>query len=80
MLIKNNLQLLEKNCKRKEGTADAYRVDEIDVDSYFFSNFLNVLTQNNRIILFCKGLEYATFSIRKFEHDDYITKQSFDLS
>ena len=36
MLIKNHLQLLEKIYKRKEGIADAYRVDEIDVDSYFF--------------------------------------------
>ena len=35
MLIKNHLQLLEKIYKRKEGIADAYKVDEIDVDSYF---------------------------------------------
>ena len=40
MLIKNHLQLLEKIYKRKEGIADAYRVDEIDVDSYFFLQFL----------------------------------------
>ena len=80
MLIKNHLQLLEKIYKRKEGIADAYRVDENDVDSYFFYNFLDVFTQNNRIIRFSKGLEYATFSIKKFEYDDYITKQSFDLS
>ena len=57
---------LEKNYKRKEWIADAYRVDEIDVDSYFFYNFLDVFTQNNRIIRFNKGLEYATFSITKF--------------
>ena len=80
MLIQNHLQLLEKIYKRKEGIADAYRVDEIDVDSYFFLNFLDVFTQNNRIIPFRKGFEYATFSVRKFEYDDYITKQSFDLS
>ena len=36
MLIKNQLQFLEKIYKRKEGIADDYRVDEIDVDSYFF--------------------------------------------
>ena len=42
MLIKNHLQLLEKIYKRKEGIADAYRVDEIDVDPYFFYNFLDV--------------------------------------
>ena len=51
-LIKNHLQLLEKIYKRKDGIADAYRVDEIDVDSYFFYNFLDVFTQNNRIIRF----------------------------
>ena len=45
MLIKNHLQFLEKNYKRKEGIADAYRVDEIDVDSYFFYNFLDVYSK-----------------------------------
>ena len=80
MLIKNHLQFLEKIYKRKEGIADAYRVDEIDVDSYFFYNFLDVFTQNNRIIGLSKGFEHATFSIKKFEFDDNITKQSFDLS
>ena len=80
MLIKNHLQLLEKIYKRKEGSADAYRVDEIDVYSYFFYNCLDVFTQKNRIIRFSKGFEYATFSVEKFEYDDYITKQSFDLS
>ena len=44
MLIKNHLQFLEKIYKRKEGIADAYRVDEIDVDSYFYYNFLDVFT------------------------------------
>ena len=80
MLIKIHLQFLEKIYKRKEGIADAYRVDEIDVDSYFFYNFLDVFTQNNRIIRLGKGFEHAAFSIKKFEYDDYITKQSFDLS
>ena len=78
MLIKNHLQLLEKIYKRKEGIADAYRVDEIDVDSYFFYDILDVFTQNNRIIRFSIGFEYATFSIKQFEYDDYIKKQSFD--
>ena len=80
MLIKNHLQLLEKIYKRKVGIADAYKVDEIDVDSYFFYNFLDISVQNNRIFRFSKGFESATFSIKKFKYDDYITKQSFDLS
>ena len=78
--IKNHLQLLERIYKRKEGIADAYKVDEIDVDSYFFYNFLDICVQNDRIIRFSKGFEYATFSIKKFNYDDYITKQSFELS
>ena len=65
MLIKNHLQLLEKNHNRKEGIADAYRVDENDVNSYFFYNFLDVFTQNHRIIRFSKGFEFATLSIKK---------------
>ena len=73
MLIKNHLQLLEKIYKRKGGVADAYRVDEIDVDSNFFYNFLDVFTQNNGIIRFKKRFEYATFSIKKFNFDDNIT-------
>ena len=80
MLIKNHLQLLEKIFKRKEGIADAYRVDEIEVGPYFSYIFLDVFTHNNRVIKFSKGIEYGTFSIKKFEYDNYITKISFDLS
>ena len=75
----NHLKLLEKIYKRKEGIADAYKVDEIDVDSYFFYSLLDICVQNNRKIRFSKGFEYATFSIKKFKYDDYITKQSFGL-
>ena len=45
-----------------------------------FYNCLDICVQNNRIIRFGKGLEKATFSIKKFKYDDKITKQSFDLS
>ena len=78
MLIKNHLQLSEKIYKRKR-IADAYRVDEIDVDSYFFYNLFDVFTQNNRIIRFSTAFDYTTFSIKKFDHDEYIN-QSFYLS
>ena len=80
MLIKNQLQLLAKIYKRNEGIADAYKFDAIDVDSYFFYNFLDFCVQNNRTIRFSKRFEYATFSIKKLKYDDYIAKQSFDLS
>ena len=53
---------------RKESIPDAYKIDEIDVDSYFFYNFLEIFKKSNRIIRFSKGLEYATFPIKKFEY------------
>ena len=80
MLIKNHLQILRKIYKRKEGIPDAYKIDEIDVDSYFFYNFLDIFTKSNIIIRFSKGLEYATFSIAKFDYEEFIAKQSSDLS
>ena len=45
-----------------------------------FYNFFDICVQNNRIIRFSKGFQYATLSMKKFKFDDYITKQSFDLS
>ena len=39
MLIKNHKQILENVYKRKEGITDAYKIYEIDVDSYFFKIF-----------------------------------------
>ena len=41
MLIKNHLELLEQVYKRREGIADADKIDATDVDSYFFYNFLD---------------------------------------
>ena len=41
---------------------------------------MDIFTKSNRIIRFSKGLEYATFSIKKFEYEEFIAKQSFDLS
>ena len=80
MLIKNQLELLEKIYKRKEGIADAYKVDEIDAGFQFFYNFLDICVQNNRIFRFSKGFENATFSIKNFKYDDYIMEQSFDFT
>ena len=65
MLNINHLKVLEKICKRKEGIPDAYKIDKIDVDSYFFYIFFDIFTKSNRITQFSKGLEYATFSTKK---------------
>ena len=80
MLIKNHLKFLEKNYKRKEGIPDAYKIDEIDLDSHFFYNLFDIFTKSNRIIRFSKDLAYATFSIKRIEYEDFIAKQSFHLS
>ena len=52
MLINNHLQIFEKIYKRKEGIPDAYKIDEIDVDSYLFFQFFghfHKIQQNNPI-------------------------------
>ena len=41
---------------------------------------MDIFTKSNRIIRFSKGLEYATFSIKEFEYEEFIANQSFDLS
>ena len=46
MLIKNHLQILEKIYKRKKGITDAYKIDEIDVDSYTFFTIFWTFSQN----------------------------------
>ena len=78
MLIKNHLQILEKIYRRKEGIPDSNKIDEIDVISYFFYNFLDIFTKSNRITRFSKRLEYATFSIKKFsiEYEEFIASLS----
>ena len=41
---------------------------------------MDIFTKSNRIIRFSKGFEYATFSNKKIEYEEFIAKQSVDLS
>ena len=43
-------------------------------------NFSDIFTKSKRKIQFRKGLEYAKFSIKKIEYEDFIANQSYDLS
>ena len=45
-----------------------------------FLQFLGPFTKSNRTIRFSTFVEYATFSIKKFEYEEFFPKQSFDLS
>ena len=56
MSIKKHLSFLELLYKKKEKIPIDFLSDEIDIDSYFFHNFLNVFNLQNRDIRLSKGL------------------------
>ena len=47
---------------------------------YFFDNFLDVFTVQNRVIRLSKGLFRETYSIKKFTFDSHIAYQNFKLT
>ena len=57
-----------------------FLIDEIDVDSCFFHNFLDVFIVQNRVIRLSKGLFRETYSIKEFTFDSHIAYQSFKLT
>ena len=57
-----------------------FLIDEIDVDSYFFHNFLDVFIVQNRVIRLSKGLFRETYSIKEFTFDPQIAYQCFKLT
>ena len=67
-------QILEKIYKGKEGILDAYKIDEIDVDSYFFYNFLDILIQHNTKLT---KLTYIHIFLQIFGH--FNPTEKFDL-
>ena len=80
MSIKKNLSFLELLYKKKEKIPIGFLIDEIDVDSYFFHNFLDVFIVKNRVIRLSKGLFRETYSIKEFTFDSHIAYQSFNLT
>ena len=56
MSINKHLNFLELLYKKKEKIPCDFLFDEIDVDSYFFHNFLDVYIVQNRVTRQSKGL------------------------
>ena len=75
-----NLIFLELLYKIKEKIPLDCLIDEIDVDSYFFHNFLDVCVVANRVLRLSKCLFRETCSIKEFTFDPYIAYQSFKLT
>ena len=57
-----------------------FLIDEIDVDFYFFNNFLDVYDVQNRVLRLSKGLLRETYSIKEFTFDPHISYQSFKIT
>ena len=80
MSIKKHLSFLELLYKKKEKIPIDFLNDEIDVDSYFFHNFLDVFIVQNRVIRLSKYLFRETYSIKEFTCDPHIACQSFKFT
>ena len=74
------MSFLELLYKKKDKIPIDFLIDEIDVDSYFFHNFLDVFIVQNRVIRLSKGLFRETYSIKEFTFDSHIGYQRFKLA
>ena len=74
------MNFLELLYKKKENISCDFLIDEIDVDSYFFHNFLDVYVVQNRVLRLSKGLFRETYSIKEFTFDSHIAYQSYKLT
>ena len=80
MLIKEHLPISDKIYRIAENIPEEVPVEEIDIDSYFFFNILDIASCHNRIIRVSKGLSLSTFAIKKFTFYSQISVQSYFLS
>ena len=64
MSIKKHLNFLELLYKKKEKIPCDFLIDEIDIDAYFFHNFLDLYVFQNRVFGLSKGLFKETYSIK----------------
>ena len=80
MSIKKHLNFLELLYKKKENIQCDFLIDEIDVDSYFFQNFLDVYLVQNRVLRLSKGLFRETYSNKELIFDPHIAYQSYNLT
>ena len=80
MSIKNHLNFFELLYKKKSNISCDFLIDELDVDSYFFHNFLDVYVVQNRALRLSKGFFGETYSIKKFIFDPHIAYQNYKLT
>ena len=66
--------------KKKQNIPCDFLIDEIDVNSFFFHNFLVVYVVQNRVFRISKGLFRETYSIEEFAFDPHIAYQSYKLT
>ena len=66
--------------QEKEKIPIDFLIDEIDVDSHFFHNFLVVFIVQNRVLRLSKGLFRETYSIKEFTCDPHIACQIFKFT
>ena len=66
--------------KKKENIPCGFLIDEIDVDSYFFHNFLDVYIVQKRVLRLSKGLFRETYSHKELVFDPHITYQSYKFT
>ena len=71
---------LDLHYTKKEKFPIDFLIDEIDVDSYFFHNFLDVYIVQIRVIRLSKGLFRETYSLKELTFVLHIAYQSFKLT
>ena len=74
------MNFLELLYKKKENFPCDFLIDEIDVDFYFFHNFLDVYVVQNRVLRLIKGLFRETYSIKEFIFDQHFAYHSYKLT
>ena len=80
MSFKKHLNFLELLYKKKENIPFDFLIDGIDVDSYFFHNFVDVYVVQNRVLRLSKGLFRETYSIKEFIFDPHIAYRSYKFT
>ena len=57
--------MLGETYRIAENIPEEIPVEEIDIESYFFFNVLDIASCHNRIIRVSKGLSLSTFALKK---------------
>ena len=72
MSIKKHLKFLELLYRKKEKNPIDFPIDETDVESYFFHNFLDVYVVQIRVPRLSKGIFRENYSIKELTCDPHI--------